>query len=56
MNRPMSAAYFELLPNLLPDGLLELLEPVRQIRFGLIVMEILVTELIQNGIFDVFIL
>lgn len=49
-------AYFELLPDLFPDGFLELLEAVGQIGLGLIVMKVLVTELIQNGILDVLIL
>lgn len=48
--------YFELLANLFPDGLLELLEAIGQIALGLIVVKIFVTELIQNGILDVFIL
>lgn len=48
--------YFELFANLLPDCLFELLESIGQVRLGLIVVQILVAELVQNGILDVFIL
>lgn len=41
-----SRSYFELLSNLFSDGFFELLKPIRKIRFGLIVLEILVAELI----------
>jgi hypothetical protein len=49
------STYFELLSNLLSDGFFELFEPIRP-DFRLIVMEVLVTELIQNGILDVLVL
>lgn len=48
--------YFELLSDFLPDGLLELLQPIGQVGLELIVMQIFVTELVQNGIFDVLVL
>ena len=48
--------YFEFLADFLPYCFLELLQSIRKIRFGLIIVQIFVTEFVQNGILDVFIL